>query len=162
MNVKVLFLDDIFSDLFRNKFSDDQLVWDDNWVASIEDALHASEQSTGVIFEIVKSGKIEEWREVIQKEKPDILLFDVYWPEQALEKYGDRLRGPDISLNVLPEIRAAYPSLPIISHTIKPEKELIEKIYNAGATFFVEKVGMSIPEVQVSLAYIMIYLLRQG
>ena len=161
MKVKVLLLDDIFSDLFRNKFSNSQLVWDDNWVASIEDAFYASEKSTGISFELIKSGNIEAWQEIIEKEKPDILILDVSWPEQALEKYGDRLRGPDISLNILTEIRTAYPVLPVICHTAKPDKEMIEKAYNAGATFFVEKVGMSMPEVQVSLVYIIIYLLRK-
>ncbi len=161
MKVKVLLLDDIFSDLFRNKFSNSQLVWDDNWVASIEDAFHASEKSTGISFELIKSGNIEAWQEIIEKEKPDILILDISWPEQAMEKYGDRLRGPDISLNILTEIRTAYPVLPVICHTAKPDKEMIEKAYNAGATFFVEKVGMSMPEVQVSLVYIIIYLLRK-
>jgi CheY-like chemotaxis protein len=161
MTIKVLLLDDIFSSLFRNKFSTNQLVWNDNWVASIEDAFIASEKSTGISFELIKSGKIESWQEIIENEKPDILILDISWPEQAMEKYGDRLRAAEISLNILPEIRTAYPSLPVICHTAKPEKELIERAYKAGATFFVEKVGMSMPEVQVSLVYIIIYLLRQ-
>lgn len=119
MTIKVLLLDDIFSNLFRNKFSANQLVWDDNWVASIEDAFTASEKSTGISFELIKSGKIESWQEIIENEKPDILILDISWPEQAMEKYGDRLRVTEISLNILPEIRTAYPSPPYLLFAIQ-------------------------------------------
>ena len=160
MKAKVLVFDDIFSDLFRNKFPADQLVWDDNWVSSLEEAFEMAESNTGVSFEIVKCGEIDSWNEVINKEKPDIILLDLWWPEQAVEKYGDRLRATDISMEAPSEMRKAFPSLPVICHTAKPDKELMEKAYEKGATFFIEKVSMSLAEVQVPYVYIIINLLR--
>jgi len=160
MKAKILFFDDIFSDLFRNKFPADQLAWDDNWVSSLTEAFKTAESSTGVNFEIVNCGEIYSWNEVIDKEKPDIILLDLFWPEQAVEKYGDRLRATDVSLEVLPKIREAFPALPVICHTAKPDNELMEKAYKKGATFFVEKVSMSLAEVQVPFVYIVINLLR--
>ncbi len=59
MNAKILFLDDIFSPLFRKQFPQDQLVWDDNWIASLEQGLGDSEIKTGVRLELIKSGDID-------------------------------------------------------------------------------------------------------
>ena len=47
MRAKILFFDDIFSDLFRKELPADQLVWDDNWVAALEQGLTESDQRTG-------------------------------------------------------------------------------------------------------------------
>ncbi|PIP05818.1 MAG: hypothetical protein CO012_00660 [Syntrophobacterales bacterium CG_4_8_14_3_um_filter_49_14] len=160
--VKILFFDDIFSDLFRKKFPSDQLVWDDNWMTAVEEAFLETDNNTGVAFEIVKSGEIDSWQKILEKEKPDVLLLDLFWPEEAVAKYGDRMRAADISLEVLPQIRKAYPKLPIICHTVKPDKDLMEKVYDAGATFFLEKISISMSEVQRPLMYIVIHLLRQA
>jgi len=38
----------------------------------------------------------------------------------------------------------------------------MEKVYDAGATFFLEKISISMSEVQRPLMYIVIHLLRQA
>ena len=162
MKVKILFFDDIFSDLFRKQNDSEQLIWDDNWVSSIEEELTDSKYNIGTTFELAKSGDIESWQEIVTKEKPDIILLDLFWPEQAKLKYGDGRRGMDISLEVIPAIRKVFPSLPVVCYTVKPDQDMLEKAYQAGATLFLEKVPLAIPEVHSSLKFILIYLLRQG
>ena len=161
MKVKVLFFDDIFSDLFRKEHDAEQLVWDDNWVSSIEEELTDPKCDIGTTFKLAKSGEIESWHEIITNENPDILLLDLFWPEQAKLKYNDKRRGMDISLETIPEIRKAFPSLPIVCYTVKPDQNMLEKAYRAGVTLFLEKVPLALPEVHSSLKYIFIYLLRQ-
>ena len=39
MKVKILYFDDIFSNLFRKEHKETDLVWDDTWVSSLENAL---------------------------------------------------------------------------------------------------------------------------
>ena len=58
------------------------------------------------------------------------------------------------------EIRQRYPDLPVIQYTVKPDKEIMDRAYEAGATFFLEKVPLAIAEVHSALKYIMIYLMR--
>ncbi len=161
MKVKVLFFDDIFSDLFREKHEKEELAWDDNWIDSIFKALDESTQRIGVSFELIKSGEIDAWEALIKKEDPDIILLDLFWVEQAQQKYNDRNRAMDISMDVMQQIRKALPALPVVCYTIKPDHKLMERAYNAGATFFLEKVPIAIPEVHSSLKYIFIYLIRQ-
>lgn len=162
MKAKILFLDDIFSDLFRKQIPSDQLVWDDNWVSAVTDAILESNQNTDVVFNVIKSGEIEAWDDLVKKEKPDIILLDLFWPEQAVVKYNDRRRGTDISLDILFKIRKAYPDLPVVCYTVKPEKSLLDQAYQNGATFFLEKVTLAMPEIHSPLRYIFIYLLRQA
>ena len=78
------------------------------------------------------------------------------------KKWGDVRRAADISLDALKQIRDAYNTLPIIQYTLKPDKELMDQSYAAGATFFLEKVPLAIAEVHCALKYIMIYLLREN
>lgn len=161
MKVKVLFFDDIFSDIFREKHLKEELAWDDNWIDSIVKALDESTQRIGVSFEIIKSGEIDAWEALIKKEDPDIILLDLFWVEQAQQKYNDRNRAMDISLDAMQQIREAFPSIPVVCYTIKPDHELMERAYKAGAAFFLEKVPLAIPEVHSSLKYIFIHLMRQ-
>lgn len=158
MKIKVLFLDDIFSDIFRRTHDGEQLAFDDAWVESIERELTNS-KIAGVDFEIVKSGEIEQWPALIDREKPDLVLLDLYWYEQAKQK-GGGCRSIDISLEALRGMRKACPTLPVIQYTVKPDKETMDQAYDAGATLFLEKVPLAIPEVHSSLKYMMIYLMR--
>jgi DNA-binding NarL/FixJ family response regulator len=160
MKVKILFLDDIFSTLFRIAHSEDELVWDDNWVDSIEKALTDQNDRLDVNFTLVKSGEIENWKNLLDKEKPDIILMDLYWPEQARKKYGDHKKGTKISLDTLREMRKMYPDLPIIFYTILPDRKTLNECYENGATFFMEKISMAIPEVHNTLKYIIIYFMK--
>ncbi|WP_419656245.1 uncharacterized protein Dvar_53510 [Desulfosarcina variabilis str. Montpellier] len=161
MKIKVLFLDDIFSDLLRDKVDPEQLIFDDTWSESLENEL-LHKKISGIDFEVVKSGDIDNWQQLIEKEKPDVVLLDVYWHEHARKKWGDVRRAADISLDALKQIRDAYNTLPIIQYTLKPDKELMDQSYAAGATFFLEKVPLAIAEVHCALKYIMIYLLREN
>ncbi|BBO86839.1 response regulator [Desulfosarcina ovata] len=161
MEIKILFFDDIFSDLFRGKHAEEELAWDDNWIDAISKSLDASTQGIGVSFELIKSGEIDAWEALIKKESPDIVLIDLFWVEQAQQKYNDRNRAIDISLDVMQQIRKAFPDLPVVCYTIKPNYELMERAYKSGATFFLEKVALAIPEVHSSLKYIFIHLIRQ-
>ena len=162
MKVKVLFFDDIFSDLFRGKHSEEELAWDDNWIDSIFKALDEStQQGIGVNFELIKSGEIDAWETLIKKEDPDIILLDLFWVEQAQQKYNDRNRAVDISMDAMQQIRKAFPTLPVVCYTIKPDHDLMVRAYKSGATFFLEKVPLAISEVHTSLKYIFIYLVRQ-
>ncbi|GAB6907099.1 hypothetical protein DESC_390057 [Desulfosarcina cetonica] len=159
MKIKVLFLDDIFSDLFRQTLDQEQLVFDDTWSASLEREFSRT-RDIGADFEIVKSGDIENWQQLIEKERPDIVLLDLYWHEHARKKWGDVRRAVDISLDTLKQLRKRYKDLPVIQYTLKPNQQLMEQSYAAGATFFLEKVPLAIAEVHCSLKYIMIYLMR--
>jgi DNA-binding NarL/FixJ family response regulator len=161
MNAKILFFDDIFSPLFRKQFPADQLIWDDNWIASLEQGLGDSEAKTGVGFELIKTGDIDSCLELTEKEKPDLVLLDLFWPEDAKRKYGDRSRATDISIDSVKSIRKSFPDIPIICYTIQPDRELMENVYAAGATIFLEKVTMALQEIQGPLKYILFYLLRQ-
>lgn len=158
MKIKVLFLDDIFSDMFRQTHDSEQLAFDDAWVESIEKELSSS-KIAGVDFEIVKSGDIDQWQSLIDLEKPDLVLLDLYWYEQA-KKTGGAQSAVDISLDALKGMRKAYPDLPVIQYTVKPDKEIMDRSYAAGATFFLEKVPLAVAEVHSALKYIMIYLMR--
>ncbi|BBO85996.1 hypothetical protein DSCO28_65620 [Desulfosarcina ovata subsp. sediminis] len=160
MKVKILFFDDIFSTLFRNEHKETDLVWDDTWVSSLEKALAGANDRLDVNFSLVKSGEIESWKRIVEEEKPDVIIMDHYWPEHAWKKYGDRERGGEISMDTLRNIRQTFPDLPVISYTIKPNRELLEAAYANGVTFFLEKVAMAVPEVHNALKYIIIYLLR--
>ena len=157
---KILFFDDIFSETFRSKMPRDVTIWDDNWVSAVEKALIDGGSVVGTTFEIVKSGNIAGWRKELERERPDIVLLDLFWTEEAIAKYGDSRRGCDISLSVIPEMAKAYPDLPIICYTVKPERDLLEKAYRAGATFFLEKVALASAEVQSSLVYVFAYFLK--
>lgn len=158
MKIKVLFLDDIFSDMFRKTHDIEQLAFDDAWVESIEKELTNS-KIDGIHFNIVKSGEIDQWPNLIEQEKPDIVLLDLYWYEQAKNRgHGTAI---DISLEALKAIRNAYPGLPVIQYTVKPDKETMDRSYDAGATFFLEKVPLAIAEVHSALKYLMIYLMRK-
>jgi DNA-binding NarL/FixJ family response regulator len=159
MKIKVLFLDDIFSELFRKTHDVEQLAFDDTWVESIEKELNNT-KLIGVDFEIVKSGDIESWQTLIVQTKPDMVLLDLYWYEQAKKTYGDVRKAVDVSIDALKGIRKAYPDLPVIQYTVKPDKEIMDLAYAAGATFFLEKVPLAIAEVHSALKYIMIYLMR--
>jgi DNA-binding NarL/FixJ family response regulator len=161
MNAKILFLDDIFSPLFRKQFPADQLIWDDNWISSVEQGLADSETKIGVNLEFIKSGDIDSCPELIKKEKPDLVLLDLFWPEDAQRKFGDRSRATDISIDTIKRIRESFPVLPVICYTVQPDRELMEAAYAAGATIFLEKVVMAMPEIQSPLKYILFYLLRQ-
>ena len=160
MKAKVLFFDDIFSDLFRRDLPADQLVWDDNWVAALEQGLTESDQRTGFIFDLVKSGNIESCIDQIKVEKPDIVMIDLFWPAEAAAKYGDRNLGSNISFDAMKLIRQEFPELPIICYTLKPDKEVMDKAYQSGATIFLEKISLALAEVQSPLKYILIYLLK--
>lgn len=161
MKIKVLFLDDIFSEIFRTTHDSEQLAFDDAWVDSLEKELTGS-KITGVDFEIIKSGDIEQWPTLIQQVKPDVVLLDLYWYEQAKKRYGDSRKAMDISLEALKGMRKAYPDLPVIQYTVKPDKDMMDRSYSAGATFFLEKVPLAISEVHSALKYIMIYFLRHN
>lgn len=160
MKVKILYFDDIFSNLFRKEHKETDLVWDDNWVNSLENALTDANDRLGVTFSLVKSGEIESWKRIVEEERPDVILMDYYWPEQAWKKYGDRERGGEISMDALREIRQSFPDLPVISYTIKPDSKVLDTAYGNGVTFFLKKVSMAVPEVHDALKYIIIYLLR--
>ncbi|BBO86882.1 response regulator [Desulfosarcina ovata] len=160
MDVKILFFDDIFSELFRKVHDENELVWDDNWVASLEKALVDPNNRLGVTFTLIKTGEIEAWKKIVEKEQPDIVIMDYYWPEHALKKYGDRKKGGEISLETLSQMRKAFPNLPMISYTIKPDQQTMEAAYNNGVTLFMEKVAMAVPEVHNTLKYIIIYMMR--
>ncbi len=159
MIIKVLFLDDIFSETFRKTLDPEQLVFDDMWVESIEKELTNS-KIIGVDFQVVKSGDIDGWRALMKKENPDLVLLDLYWHEQARQKYGDTRKAVDISLDALKEIRKDHPELPVVQYTLKPDQDIMDRSYAAGATFFLEKVPLAIAEVHSALKYIMIYLMR--
>ena len=160
MKAKILFFDDIFSDRFREKLSPEHLALDENWVAAVTKALTDPDDLTDITFEVSKHGDIDAWKEVIEKEKPDVLLLDLFWPEEALVKYKDRSRGADISLGALEKIRKAFPNLPVVCYTVKPDKELLDGSYDRGATIFMEKLPLALPEVQRPLKYVLIYLLK--
>lgn len=158
MKIKVLFFDDIFSEMFRETHDSEQLAFDDAWVASIEKEL-TNPKIAGVDFEIVKSGDIDQWQTLIDREKPDMVLLDLYWYEQA-KKTGGAQSAVDIGLDALKDLRKAFPDLPVIQYTVKPDKEIMDRSYAAGATFFLEKVPLAIAEVHSALKYLMIYLMR--
>ena len=158
MKIKVLFFDDIFSDMFRKTHDGEQLAFDDAWVDSIEREL-TNGQIKGIDFEIVKSGEIELWPYLIERAEPDLVLLDLYWYEQAKQQGGE-CRAIDISLEALKGIRKRYPDLPVIQYTVKPDRETMDQSYEAGATFFLEKVPLAVPEVLSALKYLMIYLVR--
>lgn len=160
MKAKILFFDDIFSDLFREKLSPEHLALDESWVAAVTKALTEPDDLTDISFELSKHGDIDAWKELIEKEKPDVVLLDLFWPEQAFIKYKDRSRGSDISLDTLEKIRKAFPDLPVVCYTVKPDKELLEGSYGRGATIFMEKLPLALPEVQRPLKYVLIYLLK--
>ncbi|BBO67982.1 hypothetical protein DSCA_19120 [Desulfosarcina alkanivorans] len=162
MKAKVLFFDDIFSKRFRDELPPDQLVWDDNWVSAVEKGLSESDGRSGFVFELVKTGDISKWQEYIEREKPDIVLVDLFWPAEAAVQFNDRNRGADIALSAIAGIRGQYPDLPIACYTLKPDEALLEKAYKDGATIFLEKVALALPEVQSPLKYILIYLLKQS
>ncbi len=160
MKAKILFFDDIFSERFRNRLSAEHLALDENWVASVTGALTEADGLSDITFELKKHGDIESWQEIIGKEKPDVLLLDLFWPEEAFVKYKDRRHGADIGLEALERIRQAFPDLPIVCYTVKPDRELLEGTYRRGATLFLEKLPLALPEVQKPLKYILIYLLK--
>lgn len=160
MTAKILILDDIYSDIFRNKLQKDQLAWDDNWAASIEQALTSQDSIEGSEFNVVKSGEIDSVSDIMQKEKPDAVILDLFWPENANQNFGDRSRGMDISMEALKIIREKDKKIPVICHTVKPNKETLDTAYENGATFFLEKISVAIPEVQKHLKYIIMNLLR--
>jgi DNA-binding NarL/FixJ family response regulator len=162
MKAKILFLDDIFSDRFRKQLSPEHLALDENWVSAVSTALTEQEDLTDLTFEVTKCGDIDAWQDVIEKEKPNVVLLDLFWPEEAFVKYKDRNRGSEISLDALVKIRKAFPDLPIICYTVKPDKELLEEAYSRGATFFLEKLPLALPEVQSPLKYVLIYLLKHA
>ena len=162
MKAKILFFDDIFSDLFREQLSPEHLALDDNWVSAITEALTGKNDDSDAVFDVKTSGKIDAWQELIEKEKPDLLLLDLFWPQEAFIKFEDRARGSDISMEILPEIRRSFPDLPIVCYTIKPGKGMMERAYGEGATLFLEKVPLALPEVHSPLKYILIYLLRKA
>ncbi len=161
MRAKILFFDDIFSDVFRAHHDKEQLVWDDNWVAALEKEFTDPKRNIGTTFELVKSGDIHSWRELIEKETPDILLIDLFWPEEARKKFNDERRGDEISLGIISEIRNEFADIPVVSYTFKPNQEILEQAYAAGATFFLEKVALALPEVHSALKYFCVYLMRQ-
>jgi DNA-binding NarL/FixJ family response regulator len=158
MKIKVLFLDDIFSPIFRKTHDGEQLAFDDAWVDSVERAL-TDGKIKGVDFAVVKSGEIDQWPALIDREEPDVILLDLYWYEQAKQK-GGACHAVDISLEALRGIRKSYPTLPVIQYTVKPDKETMDRSYGAGATFFLEKVPLAIPEVHSTLKYLMLYLMQ--
>lgn len=162
MKVRILLFDDIFSPLFRKSLSAEQLVWDDNWVSALEQLFTDPENGCGISFELIKSGEIDAWQGIINREKPDALLIDLFWPEEAGKKFGDRSRGIDIALDAIASIKTAFPELPIVCHTVKPGPEIMHQVYGAGATFFMEKVSLPLPEVQSPLKYIMLHQLGIG
>jgi DNA-binding NarL/FixJ family response regulator len=129
------------------------------WSESLEKEL-VDKHISGIEFEVVQSGDIDKWSQLIETERPDVVLLDVYWHEHARQKWGDVNRAADISLDALKQIRRTYERLPVIQYTLKPDKELMDQSYAAGATFFLEKVPQAIAEVHCALKYIMIYLLR--
>ena len=156
MKINVLFLDDIFSEIFRQTLDGEQLAFDDAWVSSIEKSLCESNME-GLDFKIFKSGNIDRWHSLIDQEKPDVVLLDLYWPEHA-RKSGDDRSAVDISLTALKAIREAYPDLPVVQYTVKPDMETMQRSYDAGASFFLEKVPLAIAEVHSTLKYLMVYL----
>ncbi|MEE4353547.1 MAG: response regulator [Desulfatiglans sp.] len=162
MKAKILFFDDIFSDLYREQLSPEHLMLDDNWVSALIEALTGKTDDSDVVFEVIKSGEIDTWRELIEKEKPDLILLDLFWPQQAFIKFEDRSRGSDISMEILPEIRSSFPNLPLVCYTIKPDKGMMERAYSKGATFFLEKVPLALPEVHSPLKFILIYLSKKA
>ncbi|BBO80995.1 hypothetical protein DSCO28_15610 [Desulfosarcina ovata subsp. sediminis] len=161
MKINVLFLDDLFSDTFRETISKEQLVWDDNWAAALENAFEDQRGSEEYTFDVVKSGDIDGWQSLVETNRPDIVLMDLYWPVHAVHKYQDERRGCDISLDTIKQIRETFPALPVICYTFKPQSKIIDAAYNAGASFFLEKVALALPEVHNSLKYICIHLLRE-
>ena len=160
MKAKILFFDDIFSDRFREKLSPEHLALDENWVAAVTKALTEPDDITDMTFELSKHGDIEAWKEIIEKEKPNVILLDLFWPEEAFVKYKDRSRGSDISLEALESIRKAFPDLPVVCYTVKPDKALLDGTYARGATIFMEKLPLALPEVQRPLKYVLLYLLK--
>ena len=161
MSTKILFLDDIFSDQFRRKLSSEHLAFDDGWVSAVTKTLTNGSDDTGRAFQVIKSGDLNNWQALMESEQPDVVLLDCFWPEQALAKFGDRKREAEVGLSVIPGMRKAFPDLPIICYTVKPSEELIDRAYSLGASFFLEKVPLPMPEVQSPLKYVLIYLLRQ-
>lgn len=161
MSWKVLFLDDIFSELFREKLSAEHRALDDGWVSAVTDALTARGDGTSCAFEVVKSGDLHSWRELVEKEKPDVVLLDCFWPERPLAKNGHSGRHADVGLGVIPEMRHAFAGLPIVCCTLKPNEELMERAYRLGASFFLEKVPLAMPEVQRPLKYMLLYLVHR-
>jgi CheY-like chemotaxis protein len=160
MKSKILFFDDIFSEIFRGQLSSEDIAMDDSWVNSVEQELVKADSGTGVVFDVCKSGDIETCCQVIEKEKPDAILLDLFWPEQSRLRYGDRGRARDIALEALGKIRRAFPSLPVVCFTVKPDRNLLEEVYEAGATFFLEKIPLSLPEVHSTLKYVLVYFLK--
>ncbi len=160
MNAKILFFDDMFGELFRKQLSPEHLAMDENWAAAVTKTLTEADDITDITFELAKCGDIDAWRDVIETEKPDVVLLDLFWPEEAFLKYKDRGRGSDISLDALERIREAFPDLPIVCYTVKPDRELLQGAYARGATLFLEKLPFALPEVQKPLKYILIYLLK--
>ncbi len=161
MATKILFFDDIFSEQFRRKLSSEHLAFDDGWVSAVTKTLTNGSDDTGRAFQVIKSGDLDNWQVLMEQVAPDVVLLDCFWPEQALVKYGDRKREAEVGLSIIPDMRKAYPHLPIICYTVKPSEELIERAYGLGASFFLEKVPLPMPEVQSPLKYVLIYLLRQ-
>ncbi len=159
MKAKILFFDDIFSDAFRETLDSHELLWDDNWVKAVETSLTEGKKTAGMDFKLVKSGEIENSLDVIEAQKPDALLLDMFWAEQAKQLHGDGSKGVEVGLGALRRIRAVHPDLPIVAYTMKPDVTLMERAYAAGATFFAEKNPMALPEVQNALVYILHYLL---
>ncbi len=160
MQIKVLFLDDIFSESFRTANAGEQVAFDDAWADAIEKEL-TNNTLENVRIDVVRSGDIDSWRQLIETAKPDIVLLDLYCYEQSKAKYSDVRQAMKVGLDALKAIRGAFPELPIIQYTVKPDRQTMDLCYAAGASFFLEKVPLALPEVHSSLKYIMIHLVRK-
>ncbi|MTH55689.1 response regulator [Bacillus mangrovi] len=73
-----------------------------------------------------KSANGRETMELLEKEKPDLLLLDVYLPD-------------GMGTELLPEIRRAFPGTDIIMITAAADKPLIHKALSYGAIHFLIK-----------------------
>src|SRR3954471_2644130 len=64
--------------------------------------------------------------EILDQKKPDLLLLDVYMPDQ-------------LGSNLLPVIRQKYPQVDIIMITADTDKEILEKALHYGVEYFLIK-----------------------
>jgi len=165
MDAKILFFDDIFSTELRKTLSPEELVWDDRWVSSVEKALAGGKDAVGVHFNLVKSGEINDLNKKIDEESPDIALVDVCWPEHARAKHNlspDCWSEVKIGTDIVRKIKTCHPELPIVVLSAKPNKDIVNTAYRAGASFFIEKVTTALSDVQSSLTYVFFNLLLQA
>ncbi|WP_246001269.1 response regulator [Oceanobacillus piezotolerans] len=78
------------------------------------------------IHVVGKALNAKETMEILKKEKPDLLLLDVYMPDKS-------------GVDLLPEIRKEHPDIDIIVITASTDKDILNKALHYGVESFLIK-----------------------